>query len=173
MLKAQHPEFEMWSQGIHARSGVACADCHMPYMREGAIKISDHQVRSPLLNVSRACQTCHRFPEEELKARVAVIQDRTKALMDRAEDAVVQLIGELESARKDGIDPARLQPVAELQRKAQWRVDFVNAENSMGFHAPQEAARILAEAIDFARQGQLAARDVRAQAGGGMVPSHK
>ena len=24
-LKAQHPEFETWSQGIHARSGVACA----------------------------------------------------------------------------------------------------------------------------------------------------
>jgi nitrite reductase (cytochrome c-552) len=26
----------------------------------------------------------------------------------------------------------------------------------MGFHAPQEAARILGEAIDYARQGQLA-----------------
>ena len=53
MLKAQHPEFELWSQGIHARSGVSCADCHMPYMREGATKISDHWVRSPLLNVAR------------------------------------------------------------------------------------------------------------------------
>ena len=42
-----------------------------------------------------------------------------------------------------------------LQRKAQWRADFVNAENSMGFHAPQEAARLLGEAIDFARLGQL------------------
>ena len=73
-LKAQHPEFEMWSQGIHARSGVACADCHMPYKREGALKISDHHVRSPLLNISRACQTCHRWPEEELKARVETIQ---------------------------------------------------------------------------------------------------
>ena len=28
----------------------------------------------------------------------------------------------------------------------------------MGFHAPQETARILAESIDYARQGQLAAR---------------
>src|SRR5262249_12064435 len=63
VLKAQHPEFELWSQGVHARSGVACADCHMPYMREGATKVSDHWVRSPLLNVNRACQTCHRFPE--------------------------------------------------------------------------------------------------------------
>ena len=59
VLKAQHPEFEMWSQGIHARSGVACADCHMPYKREGAMKVSDHWVRSPLLNVARACQACH------------------------------------------------------------------------------------------------------------------
>ena len=69
VLKAQHPEFETWSQGIHARSGVACADCHMPYMRQGAIKISDHHVRSPLLNINNACQTCHRYSEEELLAR--------------------------------------------------------------------------------------------------------
>ncbi len=160
VLKAQHPEFEMWSQGIHARSGVACADCHMPYMREGAIKVSDHQVRSPLLDISRSCQTCHRFPEEELKARVVAIQDRTRALMDRAEDAVVQLIGDLEKIKQGGIPETRLQPIFELQRKAQWRLDFVNAENSMGFHAPQEAARILGEAIDYARQGQLALRDL-------------
>ena len=72
-LKAQHPEFEMWNQGIHARSGVACADCHMPYMREGALKISDHHVRSPLLNINRACQTCHKWSEDELKGRVETI----------------------------------------------------------------------------------------------------
>ena len=160
VLKAQHPEFEMWSQGVHARSGVSCADCHMPYVREGAIKISNHQVRSPLLDVSRSCQVCHRFPEEELKARVTAIQDRTKALMDRAEDAVVNLISDIEAAKKAGVDEAKLQPILELQRKAQWRVDFVNAENSMGFHAPQEAARILGEAIDYARQGQVVLRDL-------------
>jgi nitrite reductase (cytochrome c-552) len=163
VLKAQHPEFEIWSQGIHARSGVACADCHMPYVREGALKVSDHRVASPLLNVNRACQTCHRFPEEELKARVEAIQDRTKALLDRAEDAVVALINDLEKARKDGYDDAALKDILELQRKAQWRTDFINAENSMGFHAPQEVARVLGEAIDYARQGQLALKDVRAK----------
>jgi len=162
VLKAQHPEFEMWSQGIHARSGVSCADCHMPYVREGALKISDHQVRSPLLNVSRSCQTCHRFPEDELKARVTAIQDRTKALMDRAEDAVVNLINDIVAAKKAGVDEAKLKPIYEFQRKAQWRVDFVNAENSMGFHAPQEVARILGEAIDYGRQGQVALRDLGA-----------
>jgi nitrite reductase (cytochrome c-552) len=155
-LKAQHPEFEMWSQGIHARSGVACADCHMPYKREGALKVSDHHVRSPMLNVNRACQTCHKASEEELQARVAVIQDRTQALRGRAMEALMDLLDDLEPARRrGGAGVARAQ---ELQRQSQFRLDFVEAENSMGFHAPQEAARILGEAVDLARQGQLALR---------------
>ena len=155
VLKAQHPEFELWSQGIHARSGVACADCHMPYQREGAIKISDHWVRSPLLNVSNACQVCHHFSEDEIKARVDIIQERNHALLMRAEDAVVDLINALAAAKAAGVNDAQLQAARELQRSAQWRVDFVSSENSMGFHAPQEASRILGEAIDLARKGQL------------------
>jgi len=157
VLKAQHPEFEMWNQGVHARSGVACADCHMPYKREGAIKVSDHHVRSPRLSLNRSCQTCHNFPESELQQRVDIIQDRTAALLSRAERAVVDLIGTIEKARKTGVAENRLKTARNLHRKAQWRFDFVSAENSMGFHADQEAARILAEAIDYARQGQVEA----------------
>lgn len=157
VLKAQHPEFEMWNQGIHARSGVSCADCHMPYQREGAIKVSDHQVRSPMLNTARACQVCHRFPEEEIQGRVKAIQDRTKALMDRAENALMAQYDAMKAAKDRGVPAEKLAEAKALQRKAQWRIDFVNAENSLGFHAPQEAARILGEAIDYARQGQLSA----------------
>ena len=163
VLKAQHPEFEMWNQGIHARSGVACADCHMPYKREGAMKVSDHHVRSPLLNINRACQTCHKWPEAELKDRVETIQHRTFELRNRAMDAVVALISDLAAARKGGRGDDALAPAQALQRKAQFMVDFVEAENSMGFHAPQEAARILGEAIDYARQGQLALRNESSQ----------
>jgi nitrite reductase (cytochrome c-552) len=158
ILKAQHPEFELWSQGIHARSGVSCADCHMPYMRQGATKISDHWVRSPLLNVNRACQTCHRASENELVARVGVIQDRNYALMQRGGAAIVELIDTIVAAKAAGVSPEALAPALAFQRKAQWRLDFIAAENSMGFHAPQEAARILGEALDDARRGQLAAR---------------
>jgi nitrite reductase (cytochrome c-552) len=157
-LKAQHPEFEMWNQGIHARSGVACADCHMPYRREGAMKISDHHVRSPMLNVSNACQPCHRFPEAEIQARVETIQARHVEMRDEAMNAVVALIGDLESAASAGGDAAALESARRLQRQAQFLLDFVEAENSTGFHAPQESARILAKAIDLARQGQLALR---------------
>jgi nitrite reductase (cytochrome c-552) len=158
VLKAQHPEFEMWSQGVHARSGVACADCHMPYQREGALKVSDHWVRSPLTNVARACQVCHPYPEDELKARAGVIQQRTRALLDRSAVALVAMLDAIVAAKKAGAGGDALAPALALQRRAQWRMDFVSAENSMGFHASAEAARILAEAIDFSRQGELAAR---------------
>jgi nitrite reductase (cytochrome c-552) len=156
VLKAQHPELELWSQGIHARSGVSCSDCHMPYMRQGAAKVSDHWVRSPLLNVNRACQTCHRFSEDEIKQRVDLIQQRNYELMQRGGAAIVELIDALVAAKARGASEERLNEARQLQRKAQWRLDFIAAENSMGFHAPQEAARVLAEAIDYARQGQLA-----------------
>jgi nitrite reductase (cytochrome c-552) len=157
ILKAQHPEFELWSQGIHARSGVACADCHMPYERDGATKVSDHWVRSPLLNINKACQTCHRIPEAEIKSRVDQIQQRNYDLMQRGGTAIVALIDGIVAAKKQGATDAQLQTALEMQRKAQWRLDFIAAENSMGFHAPQEAARVLGEAIDYARQGQIAA----------------
>lgn len=163
VIKAQHPEFEMWSQGIHARSGVACADCHMPYKREGALKVSEHHVQSPLLMVNQSCQTCHRFPEEELTARVEVIQDRTHALMQRAGAAFTDMLDAVKAAKAAGATDQQLAPVYALQRKAQWRLDFVNAENSMGFHASQEAARILGESIDFSRQAQINAATSKSQ----------
>jgi nitrite reductase (cytochrome c-552) len=154
-LKTQHPEFEMWSQGIHSRSGVSCADCHMPYKREGAIKVTDHHVRSPMLNVNNACAGCHNYSETEIKSRVETIQARTAKLLGQAENAVVDLIKAIADAKAAGATDAQLAESREAQRQAQWRMDFVAAENSMGFHAPQEAARLLGEAIDIARQGQI------------------
>jgi nitrite reductase (cytochrome c-552) len=158
LLKAQHPEFEMWSQGTHARAGVACADCHMPYVREGAMKVSDHHVRSPMLMVNRSCQVCHPSAEGELTARVTTIQDRTHALIGRSSEALVDMLDAIKGARRAGASNERLAPVLALQRKAQWRLDFVSSENSMGFHAAQESARILAESIDYSRQAVAAAQ---------------
>ena len=158
VLKAQHPEFEMWSQGIHARSGVACADCHMPYMREGAMKISDHHVRSPVLNINRACQTCHKWPEAELLDRVETIQTRLSSARDLAMNALMDLIEDIRAAGAEGASDVDLGPARDFQRRAQFYLDFVEAENSTGFHAPQEATRILLESIDFSRKGQMSLR---------------
>lgn len=155
-LKAQHPEFELWSQGTHARAGVTCADCHMPYSRRGALKVSDHHVRSPLLNIAASCQTCHNIAEQELLERAHSIQDRTRGLIDRAAQALEEMIDIIGQARAKGLTDSKLQEALALQRKAQWRLDFAYSENSVGFHAPQETARILAESIDYARQAKAA-----------------
>ena len=153
-LKAQHPEFEMWSQGVHARSGVACADCHMPYQRVGAMKVSDHHVRSPLLNINKACQTCHRWSEDELRTRVHVIQDRTQQVRNVAMDALIALIGDIKSAQQRGATEPQLATSRNHHRRAQFLLDFIEAENSMGFHADQEAVRVLSLSLDESRRGQ-------------------
>jgi nitrite reductase (cytochrome c-552) len=164
VYKAQHPEFELWSQGVHARSGVACADCHMPYERQGAMKVSSHLVRSPLLNINNACQTCHNVPEDELRDKVRTIQSRTQSLLLRAAQAMTEMLDAIREAEAAGASAEQLAPIFERQKKAMWRLDFVSSENSMGFHGDQEAARILAESIDFSRQAQALALRQRAPA---------
>jgi nitrite reductase (cytochrome c-552) len=161
VLKAQHPEFELWSQGIHARSGVSCADCHMPYKREGAMKYTDHQVQTPLAHVNLSCQTCHNYTETEILSRVDQIQKRTRDHLGRAEAAVVELINAIKEAQVAGATDEQLKEARDLQRRAQWRADYLNAENSMGFHAPAESLRIIGESIDYARQGTTSVAKLR------------
>jgi nitrite reductase (cytochrome c-552) len=130
----------------------------MPYQRVGAMKVSDHHVRSPLLNINHACQPCHKWPEEELLARAQTNQQRTVALRDRAMEALMALLTDIAAAEKAGTAEQTLTRARQLQRRGQFFVDFVESENSNGFHAPGEAVRILGEAIDLFRQGQIALR---------------
>jgi nitrite reductase (cytochrome c-552) len=162
VYKAQHPEFELWSQGIHARSGVSCADCHMPYERKGAMKVSSHWVRSPLLNINNACQTCHNVPEQELRQKVRTIRARTENMLLRAAAAMVDMLDAIRGAEAAGATPEELEQIFALQKKAMWRLDYISSENSMGFHADQEAVRILGESIDYSRQAQARAVALRA-----------
>jgi nitrite reductase (cytochrome c-552) len=160
MIKIQHPEYEMWSTGLHATSGVSCADCHMPYVRDGAVKVSDHHLRSPLTNLANACQTCHQQDEETLHERVLTIQNRTAGLLRLTEEALVDAIDAIVAAQEAGATDAQLAAARDLHRRASLRWDFVSSENSTGFHSPQESARMLAMALDFARQAQLEAERV-------------
>lgn len=160
MIKIQHPEFEMWNSSIHAQSGVSCADCHMPYMREGAVKVSDHWLRSPLNNVNNACQTCHQQDEKMLQERIITIQDSTAQLLRLSEEALLDAIDAIVAAQEAGATDEQLAEARHLHRRASLRWDFVSSENSTGFHSPQESARILAMSIDFARQAQLAAEQL-------------
>lgn len=165
--KVQHPEFELWSQGVHAQAGVSCADCHMPYERVGAMKLSSHKVTSPLERLDTACQTCHHVPERELAQRITTIQGRTQELTERAAAAMTEMLDAIREAQAAGATAEQLAEVFVLQRKATWRLDYISSENSRGFHADQESARILAESIDYSRRATMAALRLRT----GAAPS--
>ncbi len=157
-LKMQHPEYEFYSaDSTHYRAGVACADCHLPYTRDGAAKFSTHDVHSPLLGADAACGTCH-TDVEYVKARVKIIQDTVWETQSATEDAIIAAIDAITVASaKPGADEKLLKEARQMHREAQAYWDFIAAENSMGFHNPEEALRILAKATNLARQAQIKA----------------
>ena len=173
VIKAQHPDFETWSQGIHAENGVTCADCHMAYKRDGASKITDHQIQSPTRSdemINQTCLTCHNSSEKEMRDRVDSIQNRWQGSVDVAFDALDQLIKDLE-ANKDSADAAALTKARDYQRWAQFLVDMNVSENSHGFHAPAYQIANLNQATDYARKGQLALHGVEVEEKGPLTAS--
>jgi nitrite reductase (cytochrome c-552) len=158
MLKAQHPEFEFFTAGsTHYNAGVSCADCHMPYVRDGAAKFSTHDVHSPLLNPELACGQCH-TDSEYVVSRVNEIQEQVANTKIATEDAIVDAINAIKLAAADpDADADLLDQARNLHRKAQFMWDFVSAENSTGFHNPEYALEILAESTNLARQAQMLA----------------
>jgi nitrite reductase (cytochrome c-552) len=158
-LKAQHPDYETFQQGVHAKAGVTCADCHMTYKREGAMKITDHQVRSPMTNdvtINQSCLTCHRTTETDMRERVDTIHERYEQAKNVSFDALTALIKDIEKAKGTGTSADRIAKAQAYQRKAQFFVDYVVSENSRGFHAPAYTLRVLNDATDASRLGQLA-----------------
>lgn len=129
----------------------------LPYERKGAAKVTNHWIRSPMENINNACQTCHKVPEQELRDRVHIIQKRTTDMIELAAAAMVDMLDAINQAQAAGATDAEMAPILELQRKATWRLDFIISENSKGFHADQEAVRILGESIDYSRKATNAA----------------
>lgn len=152
MVKMQHPDYEVYSTGIHAYRGISCADCHMPYRTEGGVKFTDHHIQSPLLNIANSCAVCHRWSEAEIRARVETIQDKTHQGRVRAETTLAQAHFDIAAAYEAGASDEELANVRKLVRGAQLRWDYVAANNGLGFHSPQECMRILVEAIDLGGQ---------------------
>ncbi len=155
MLKAQHPDYELYKTGIHAERGVACADCHMPYQREGGLKFTNHHLQSPLNNISGSCQVCHRESEETLRQNVYDRQARISELRRISEKNLARLHLEAKAAWDAGANDKDMQEVLELIRHAQWRWDWVAAANSMGFHSPAEALRVLGTSIQKSQEARI------------------
>jgi nitrite reductase (cytochrome c-552) len=158
MLKAQHPDFELWSNGVHGKSGVSCADCHMPYMREGGRKYTSHWVTSPMKHTEASCTTCHTQGVQWLLERVKTTQNNVWQLQRTAGQTIARahdVIGKAGTAAK--VNKVDLEKARELVRNAQWFWDFIAAENSMGFHNPDQALNTLGRSIDLAHQAIAAA----------------
>jgi nitrite reductase (cytochrome c-552) len=155
ILKAQHPDFEQFTMGVHAERGVACADCHMPYRRDGGMKFTDHKIQSPLANISGSCVVCHRVSEEQLLKDVENRQDKIYELRRIAEKNLARLHIEAKTAWDNGATEQEMEPVLQLIRQAQWRWDYVVASNATGFHAPAEALRVLGTSIQKSQEGRV------------------
>jgi len=165
ILKAQHPGYEIHQMGIHGQRGVSCADCHMPYMSKGGVKYTDHHIMSPLANIDRTCQTCHRQSAETLRQNVYERQRKCNEIRNRVENELATAHIEAKFAWDKGATEAEMKPVLDLLRKSQWRWDFAVASHGAAFHAPQEIMRILSHSLDLANQARLKVAKVLARHG--------
>ena len=165
ILKAQHPGYEIALQGIHGQRGVSCADCHMPYKSEGGVKFTDHHIMSPLANIDRTCQTCHRQDAETLRQNVYERQEKCTEVRNRAEQELARAHFEAKFIIDKGASEAEMKPIQDLLRKSQWRWDYAIASHGATFHAPQEVTRLLANSVDYAQQARLLIAKVAARHG--------
>ncbi len=155
MLKTQHPGYELYQQGIHAKRGVSCADCHMPYRSEGGVKFTDHKIQSPLNNMSNSCVVCHRESESELTQNVNSNMDKVLNARGILEHLLVKLHIEAEFAWKQGATEEQMKDILMDIRHAQWRWDYAAASHGGAFHAPIEALRVISTGIEIAQDGRL------------------
>ncbi len=154
MLKGQHPDYELFMTGTHAERGVSCADCHMPYKMEGSSKFSDHHIQSPLNNIANSCQVCHRMSEDEIRKAVYARQDRVLEIRRLTEKSISSAHIEAFTAWENGATEQEMNPILQLIRESQWRWDWVAAANSVGFHSPVEALRVLGTSLQKAEQAR-------------------
>ncbi len=165
ILKAQHPGYEVFKQGIHGQRGVSCADCHMPYKQEGGVKFTDHQVQSPLAKIDRTCQTCHRQDADVLRQNVYERQEKVFSIRNKVEKELAAAHIEAKFAWEKGATEAEMKAALDAIRKSQWRWDYAVASHGASFHAPQEVTRLMADALGYAQQARLQVAKVLAKHG--------
>jgi nitrite reductase (cytochrome c-552) len=165
ILKAQHPDYEIFMTGIHAERGVACADCHMPYVKEGGQKFTSHRIVSPLANIANTCQVCHRESEEQLRENVYERQEKIMELREKAETELVSGHVEAKAAWDAGATEKEMEAPLRNLRNAQWYWDYPVASHGASFHSPLEVARLLGNSISETQKARLALARILAKHG--------
>jgi len=155
MLKAQHPDYEIFLTGVHADRGVSCADCHMPYKSEGGQKFTDHHLQSPLNNVANSCQVCHREETDKLIANVYDRQRKANENRIKLEDVLVKAHVEAGKAWELGATNEQMKDILMSIRHAQWRWDYTAASHGASFHSPVEIGRVLGSGLAEAQEARV------------------
>jgi len=155
MLKAQHPDYELYTTGVHAARGVSCADCHMPYKSEGGQKFTNHKIQSPLNNIENSCQVCHRESAQQLVKDVNERQTRIIENRDKLEEILVRAHLEAKKAWDLGATEEQMKAALKDIRHAQWRWDYSAAGHGSSFHSPVETGRIISTGITKAQDARI------------------
>lgn len=165
MLKAQHPDYEIYNTGVHADRGVSCADCHMPYKSEGGVKFTDHKIQSPLNNIANSCVVCHREDEKKLLQNVYTRQDKVEQMKIIAQESLTKAHIEAGFAWDRGASEQEMKDILKDIRHSQFRWDFVAASNGFGFHSPNEALRVLGLSLQQSGEARIKIARLLAQKG--------
>jgi nitrite reductase (cytochrome c-552) len=155
MIKAQHPDFEVFMTGIHADRGVSCADCHMPYKSEGGQKFTDHHIQSPLNNIANSCQVCHREETESLIENVEERQEKNHESQMILEEILVKVHLEAGKAWELGATEEQMKSILQDIRHAQFRWDYAVAGHGSAFHSPIEVSRVFSTGINIAQNARI------------------
>ncbi|AVD70520.1 ammonia-forming cytochrome c nitrite reductase [Desulfobulbus oralis] len=168
ILKAQHPDYELFRTSIHFKRGLACADCHMPYVREGGVKYTSHQILgNPLDSIGNTCLNCHHDSEEGFRAIIKRKLERKYELAKQATVSIATAHLEAQKAWELGASEEEMRPALMDIRKGQWRWDFALASHGSFFHAPEEMLRIVADATHYGQEARIKLRAILAKYGAG------
>ena len=149
ILKAQHPDFEIWSLGMHGKNGVTCVDCHMPKVKGADGKVyTDHQIGNPFDSFENTCANCHDQSKEKLQGIVAERKKEVKDVMGRLENQVVRAHFEAKAAWDAGASKEEMKPALMDIRHAQWRWDYAAASHGGHMHAPDVMLHVLGTGLD-------------------------
>ncbi|WP_114749987.1 ammonia-forming cytochrome c nitrite reductase [Pleomorphovibrio marinus] len=155
MLKAQHPDYELYTTGVHHKRGVSCADCHMPYKNEGGQKFTDHHIGSPLSNVENSCFVCHREKKEDLMTDVFDRQRKIKEGSSQLQKLIAKAHLEAAKAWELGATESEMDQILKGIRHSQWRWDYVVASHGGAFHAPLESSRLISSATNLIQETRV------------------
>lgn len=158
LIKVQHPETEVFWGSKHEKAGLQCRDCHMPRLKnqEGKEFTSHWQTSPRNYPVEATCgrSGCHQgWTQEEMNYQINAIQNYTRGKIKKAEYWLGRLIDTFEAAKRARVGEATLQEARKLHETAHVMWEWWTAENSDGFHNPDQAREALATSIEASMKG--------------------